>query len=168
MLRQRLRSTASDWVRDGHSHFTGIAGGKCPYCQQKLPANFESEIATCFDAQYQQDIRDLGQFRDAYDRETAEIIRVLKANTVDVMASVDLRAYQEKLALLESNFEINRQRIAEKAKEPSKTVSLEDTDTLLLEIGAMIDDVNKLIKANNDVVAEKKSSKARCISFLAL
>ena len=26
----------------------------------------------------------------------------------------------------------------------------------------MIDDVNKLIKANNDVVAEKKSSKARC------
>ncbi len=157
-----LGSTASDWVRDGHTHFTGTAGGKCPYCQQKLPANFESEIAACFDAQYQQDIRDLGQFRDAYARETAEIIRVLKANTADVMASVDLQAYREKLALLESNFEINRQRIAEKAKEPSKTVSLEDTDTLLLEIGAMIDDVNKLIKANNDVVAEKKSSKAKC------
>lgn len=157
-----LGSTASDWVRDGHTHFTGTAGGKCPYCQQKLPANFESEIAACFDAQYQQDIRDLGQFRDAYDRETAEIIRALKANTADVMTSVDLRAYQEKLALLESNFEINRQRIAEKVKEPSKTVSLEDTDTLLLEIGAMIDDVNKLIKANNDVVAEKKSSKAKC------
>lgn len=157
-----LGSTASDWVRDGHTHFTGTAGGKCPYCQQKLPANFESEIAACFDAQYQQDIRDLGQFRDAYNLETSEIIRALKANTADVMTSVDLRAYQEKLALLESNFEINRQRIAEKAKEPSKTVSLEDTDTLLLEIGAMIDDVNKLIKANNDVVAEKKSSKAKC------
>lgn len=157
-----LGSTASDWVRDGHTHFTGTAGGKCPYCQQKLPANFESEIAACFDAQYQQDIRDLGQFRDAYNLETAEIIRALKANTADVMTSVDLRAYQEKLALLESNFEINRQRIAEKVKEPSKTVSLEDTDTLLLEIGAMIDDVNKLIKANNDVVAEKKSSKAKC------
>lgn len=78
------------------------------------------------------------------------------------MASVDLRAYQEKLALLESNFEVNRQRIAEKTKEPSKTVSLEDTDTLLLEIGAMIDNINKLIKANNDVVAEKKTSKAKC------
>lgn len=157
-----LGSTASDWVRDGHTHFTGTAGGKCPYCQQKLPANFESEIAACFDAQYQQDIRDLGQFRDAYDRETAEIIRALKANATDVMASVDLRAYREKLVLLESNFEINRQRIAEKAKEPSKTISLEDTDTLLLEIGAMIDDINKLIKTNNDVVAEKKSSKAKC------
>lgn len=157
-----LGDTASDWVRDGHTHYAGAAGGKCPYCQQKLPANFEADIAATFDAQYQQDIRDLGRFQQVYERETAGIVRVLQANTTDVMATIDIRAYQEKLALLESSFEINRQRIAEKVKEPSKTVSLEDTDTLLLEIGAMIDDINKLIKANNDVVSAKKTSKAKC------
>lgn len=157
-----LGSTASDWVRDGHTHFSGSAGGKCPYCQQKLPANFENEIAATFDAQYQQDIRDLGQFQSTYGGETADIVRVLQTNTTDAMPSLDLRAYQEKLSLLESKFEVNRQRIAEKVKEPSKTVSLEDTDTLLLEIGAMIDGINKLIKANNDVIAAKKSSKEKC------
>lgn len=157
-----LGSTASDRVRDGHTHFSGSAGGKCPYCQQKLPANFENEIAATFDAQYQQDIRDLGQFQSTYGRETADIVRVLQTNTTDAMPSLDLRAYQEKLSLLESKFEVNRQRIAEKVKEPSKTVSLEDTDTLLLEIGAMIDGINKLIKANNDVIAAKKSSKEKC------
>ena len=157
-----LGSTASDWVRDGHTHFSGSAGGKCPYCQQKLPANFENEIAATFDAQYQQDIRDLGQFHATYSRETADIVRALQANTTDAMPSLDLKAYQEKLSLLESKFEVNRQRIAEKVKEPSKTVSLEDTDTLLLEIGAMIDGINKLIKANNDVIAAKKSSKEKC------
>lgn len=157
-----LGDTASDWVRDGHTHYAGAAGGKCPYCQQKLPANFEADIAATFDAQYQQDIRDLGRFQQVYERETAGIVRVLQANITDVMTTIDIRVYQEKLALLESNFEINRQRIAEKVKEPSKTVSLEDTDTLLLEIGAMIDDINKLIKANNDVVSAKKTSKAKC------
>ena len=157
-----LGDTASDWVRDGHTHYAGAAGGKCPYCQQKLPANFEADIAATFDAQYQQDIRDLGRFQQVYERETAGIVRVLQANITDVMTTIDIRAYQEKLALLESNFEIDRQRIAEKVKEPSKTVSLEDTDTLLLEIGAMIDDINKLIKANNDVVSAKKTSKAKC------
>ena len=157
-----LGDTASDWVRDGHTHYAGVAGGKCPYCQQKLPANFEADIAATFDAQYQQDIRDLGRFQQVYERETAGIVRVLQANITDVMATIDIRAYQEKLALLESNFEINRQRIAEKVKEPSKTVSLEDTDTLLLEIGAMIDDINKRIKDNNDVVSAKKTSKAKC------
>lgn len=157
-----LGDTASDWVRDGHTRYAGAAGGKCPYCQQKLPTNFEVDIAATFDAQYQQDIRDLGQFRAVYEKETKEIVRVLQANTSDVMTTIDLTAYRGKLALLESNFEINRQRIAEKVKEPSKTISLEDTDTLLLEVGAMIDDINKLIKANNDVIAAKRSSKAKC------
>lgn len=157
-----LGDTASDWVRDGHTHYAGAAGGKCPYCQQKLPANFEADIAATFDAQYQQDIRDLGQFQATYIRETDGILRLLQANTADVMLSIDLKAYQEKLALLESNFEVNRQRIAEKVKEPSKTISLEDTDTILLEIGALIDDINKSIKTNNDVVSAKRSSKAKC------
>lgn len=157
-----LGETASDWVRVGHTHYAGTAGGKCPYCQQKLPANFETDIAATFDAQYQQDIRDLGRFQDTYSRETDEILRVLQSNTDDVLPSIDLKAYQEKLDLLESKFKINNQRIAEKAKEPSKKISLEDTDTLLLEIGALIDDINKSIQANNNIVSEKRSSKAKC------
>ena len=100
--------------------------------------------------------------RQVYERETREIVRVLKAHASDVMPAIDLMAYQEKLALLESNFEINRQRIAEKVKEPSKTISLEDTDTRLLEIGAMINEINKQIKENNDVVSAKRSSKTKC------
>lgn len=157
-----LGVSASAWVRDGHTHYSAASAGKCPYCQQKLPATFEADIAACFDAQYQQDIRDLGQFRTTYEAETAEIVRALKANMNDVLETVDLKSYQEKIALLESNFEINRQRIADKCKDPAMTVSLEDTDTLLLEIGTMIDAINKVIKANNDVVSEKKTSKAKC------
>ncbi len=157
-----LGVSASSWVRDGHTHYSAAAAGKCPYCQQKLPAHFEEDIAACFDAQYQQDIRDLGQFQTTYDAETAEIVRSLKANMDDVLETVDLKSYQEKITLLERSFEINRQRIADKCKDPATTVSLEDTDSLLLEIGSMIDEINKVIKANNDVVSEKKTSKAKC------
>lgn len=157
-----LGASASAWVRDGHTHYSAAAAGKCPYCQQKLPASFEADIASCFDAQYQQDIRDLSQFKSTYEAETAEIVRELKANMSDVLETVDLKTYQEKIKLLESSFEINRQRISDKCKDPATTVSLEDTDTLLLEIGGIIDDINKIIKANNDVVSEKKTSKAKC------
>lgn len=157
-----LGETASDWVRDGHTHYSGIAGGTCPYCQQRLPEGFEADIAATFDAQYQQDIRNLEQYQQVYSKDTEDIIHVLKANTADVIASVDLKAYSEKLALLESNYRINRQRIAGKIKEPSKAIYLEETDALLLEIGALIDDINKFITANNKVVAERRSSKEKC------
>ncbi len=157
-----LGATASDWVRDGHTRYASAAEGKCPYCQQKLPENFEAEIAACFDAQYRQDIRDLGQFRTAYADETAGIVRRLKANIGDTMAFADIKEYREKIALLESNFEINRQRISEKCKEPSKTILLEDTDSVLLEIGSLIDGINKLIRANNEIVSGKRSGRIRC------
>lgn len=157
-----LGASASAWVRDGHTHYSAAAGGKCPYCQQELPVSFEADIASCFDAQYQQDIRDLGQFKSTYEAETAEIVRELKANMFDVLETVDLKTYQEKIKLLESSFEINCQRISDKCKDPATTVSLEDTDTLLLEIGGIIDDINKVIKTNNDVINEKKTSKVKC------
>ncbi len=133
-----------------------------PVLPAAAPANFEADIASTFDVQCQQDIRDHGQFQAVYERETRKIVRVLQANANNVMPTIDLTAYQEKLALLEINFEINRQRIVEKVKEPSKTISLENTDTLLLEIGAMIDEINKQIKANNDVVSAKRFSKSKC------
>lgn len=157
-----LGATASDWVREGHVHYSAAAAGRCPYCQQKLPDGFGDDIAACFDAQYQQDLQDLQQFGNAYERETQEIVRVLKANMNDVMASIDITFYRDKVALLESNYKINRQHIADKIKEPTKTVSLEDTDSLLLEICTEIDRINRLIKVNNDVVSEKRSSKSKC------
>ena len=157
-----LGDSAFDWVRDGHVRYAGAAGGRCPYCQQTIPKEIEDGIAATFNAQYQQDIRDIIQFQQVYKKEAEKIVRVLRSNTDDVMASIDLNAYHDKLAILEKKYEINCQRIAEKVREPSKIVSLEDTDTLLLEIGAMIDNINRLITENNRVVAEKRFSMAKC------
>ena len=61
----------------------------------------------------------------------------------------ELEEYKSKLALLKSKIDLNSGRLSEKVKEPSKIVSLEDTDSLLLEIGDLIDAINKKIKANN-------------------
>lgn len=157
-----LGSTASDWVRDGHAHFTAAAEGKCPYCQQKLPINFEDEIAAAFDAGYQQDINELNRFQHTYKDETVEITRLLRENMINAMPAIDLQEYKEKLELLATRFEVNRRRIAEKIREPSKAILLEDTDTLLCQIGSIIDDINRRVQQNNDVVAAKCSSKATC------
>lgn len=165
---KKLGDTAFDWVREGHTHYSAGAGEDCPYCHQKLPASFEADIAACFDAQYQQNIRDLGKFCETYEIETAEVVRQLKNNLNDVMPSLSdkIKSYQDKLAQLDSRFEINRRRLAEKVKEPSGKISLEDTDTLLLEIGGMIDDINRLINDNNAVVAEKRANKVRCKTMI--
>ena len=59
-------------------------------------------------------------------------------------------------------FTINKQRIEAKIKEPTSIASLEDTDSLLIEIGTIIDGFNKKIKANNDIVGDLKTKKVKC------
>lgn len=153
---------ASDWVRRGHTHYTAGAEGRCPFCQQALPKDFEKDIASCFDEQYRQDISDIMAFQSAYTSETAAILEKLRNNLADTMPGLELAAYKDKLALLEGSISVNIRRIADKLKEPAGVAALEDTDSLLLEIGALIDGINRKIQANNDVANDKRNKKKEC------
>lgn len=153
---------ATDWVRQGHKHFAETADGKCPYCQQDLPSDFEEQIAACFDGQYQTDIDDLLQFQEAYISDMRGFINVLNANLQSAFPKLDLTEYKAKLALLEKTIEINIQQIADKLKEPSTVVMLENVKTLRDEINAIIDEFNKIIQANNSIVNAKQQKKAEC------
>ena len=153
---------ATDWVLQGHNHYETPAGGICPYCQQPLPNSFSEDIASCFDAQYQQNIDDIKEFQVIYARETDALIISLKDNLQDVLPSVDLTKYIDKLALLESNVQVNHQRIKDKAKEPSSVVALEDIDSLLIEIDQVISEINRQIVTNNSIVNDKRKKQEQC------
>ncbi len=153
---------ATDWVRSGHTHFAGQTDGKCPYCQQTLPKGFDRDIADCFDAQYQEDIANILSFQSTYISEMDTIIRVLESNIGVAMPGLELTEYQTKIKQLTDAITINKQRIEAKIKEPTSVASLEDTDTLLIEIGTIIDGFNKKIKANNDIVGDLKTKKITC------
>lgn len=153
---------ATDWVRRGHAVFGGRTDGKCPYCQQKLPANFEQEIARCFDAGYAGDIAAIAEFQTVYEREMTGILQTLQKNLENVLPDLQLDGYRTKLQLLSNAITINLQRIAAKIKEPTTIAALEDTDTLLIELGSIIDGFNRRIQTNNDVVSHIRTEKARC------
>ena len=154
---------ATNWVRQGHEHFTKMSGDKCPYCQQALPDDFEDDLAACFDGQYQQDINALIQFKDDYASDMLGFIEVLKGNLEgDVYPKLDLTEYKDKLALLEQAININLQRIADKIKEPSSVIEMEDVKTLRTELNEIMVTFNKLIEQNNDVVNTKTAKKAEC------
>ncbi len=157
---------ATDWVKAGHAHYVGHADGKCPFCQQKLPASYEKDIAECFDEQYQNDMLALEAFQRAYSSKMQQILDVYRGNLAIEFAKLDLDDYRDKLALLESAITINEQRIADKLAQPAKIVTLEDTDALIAKLDEMVAEFNKLIQANNDIVATKQDKQQECIRMV--
>ncbi len=153
---------ATDWVRQGHSHFKGKTEGKCPYCQQILPEDFEKQIAVCFDKDYQTSLRELNAFKEIYNKETLKILKTLKRNLDEVMPELDVSVYKDKLKVLSDSFIINSQRIDTKIKEPTVITALEDTDQVLKEISEIIITFNERINDRNDIVTNKSARKYRC------
>jgi wobble nucleotide-excising tRNase len=155
---------ATDWVRQGYERFHDTPDGKCPYCQQELPKDFEEQLAACFDQQYQEAVNALQQFYYAYQSDMHGFIEVLKENLQDVYPKIDTKEYEAKAALLEKLVEANLQIITTKIKEPSSVVSLdnEGVKTLREELNALIAGFNKLIQKNNDIVGES-TKKNQCI-----
>ena len=106
---------------------------------KKFPSNFDKEIAACFDAQYQDDVAAINAFQSAYESEMDSVVATLEGNVSVAMLGLDLSEYEVKVQLLVDAITINKQRIAAKIKEPTSIASLEDTDSLLIEIGTLID-----------------------------
>jgi len=153
---------ATDWVRQGYERFADSANGKCPYCQQKLPDDFENQIAACFDAQYQQDIDVLRQFRKSYESDMRSLIEQLKANLSNAYPKLNLATYSDKVALLEKQIENNTQRIDEKLREPSTVITIENVQAILDEINDIITEFNRQIKENNDIVNARQQKQNEC------
>lgn len=155
---------ATDWVRQGHEHFADT-DGRCPYCQQELPDDFEAQLAACFDDQYQADINDLRRFYDDYKSDMQGFIDLLRENLTEVYPKISTKEYEDKLALLEKLVERNLQKIADKIKEPSLIAALDNNavKTVREELNALIEGFNKQIQTNNDIVGAKRDKKNECI-----
>ncbi|GHU54929.1 hypothetical protein FACS1894132_10290 [Clostridia bacterium] len=152
---KRLGERAFDWFADGHKYFEPHADGKCPYCQQSLKSplkDVQREIAACFDSAYQDAVDLLVRFRADYINDVNGFIGVLDGNLqLDLLPKFDITEYRDKVAVFRKTIEINIQHIADKIKEPSSVVVVEDTQALREELNAIIDRYNEQVTANNDI-----------------
>lgn len=156
----------TDWVKEGHAKYVKKAEGLCPFCHKELGHSFEDEIRACFDEQYQDDINAIEALQTAYDSKIKEVLRVFDANLRSNYPRADFIVYKEKLERLRTIFRSNSQLIQNKTEKPAIPVELQDIDTLIAEIDAMIEGINIQIKSNNEAVNAKKQTKINCDRIL--
>lgn len=159
---------ASEWVRTGHAAYIGHNEGKCPFCQQKLPESFESDIAGAFNESYQTALKELRTFRKQYADKTSELAEIYTANlnAVCPAAEKQIPEYEKQIAVLETCVAENDGLIAVKLSAPAKPVKLKDSDSIIAELDRLAGLINKQIESNNAIVALKPSKQEECIKMV--
>lgn len=161
---QKLGNT--DWVKEGHAKYVKEADGICPFCHKQLDHDFEEEIKKCFDEQYQDDVNAVAAFQAAYDGKMNEILRIFDNDLQSDFPRVDFSIFKVKLESLRAVIQANLAEIQKKVDKPAIIVEIKDTDAIITELDAIIDEINNQIKTNNDGVAAKKATKIKCDRML--
>ncbi|MBD3948904.1 AAA family ATPase [Tuanshanicoccus lijuaniae] len=153
---------ATDWVRQGHDTFH--TEGQCPYCQQTLPEDFESNIAQCFDEEYEADLEKLRIYKSTYGNAVNSLWQTYNNNLSNAYHKIedDLKAYSKIFETFKAKAEINAQRFKDKLSHPDTIVSLEDLTVLGNELNDMIDAMNIIIQENNEVVNDRTKKQPQC------
>ena len=154
------------WIEQGHALFHGKADGFCPYCHQPLPADYEQQLVSCYDEEYQKTVETIKIFRKNYRAHMGIIFNILKKDTEqETLPSLAEKLHNLQLQI--NNFtravQSNLDRIDEKITDPSKKVELEDLTPLLLDLTHALTKMNDEIQKNNDMVAKLGDIQQQCI-----
>ena len=161
---KELQSLA--WIEHGRSHYHIKADGFCPYCHQKLPADFEAQLASCYDEQYQKSLETIKSFRGNYRAHMGVIFNILKAateqETLPALAE-QVKALGPQIENFTRAVQENLNKIDEKLADPSKIIELEDLTPMLLDLAYAISQFNAAIKKNNDMYDKLGETQEQCI-----
>ena len=153
---------ATEWMRQGHDLFAHEAGGRCPYCGEKLPVDFEQTFIDSFDNRYQDNLRLLSEFMARYKKAANDMFVPLQAIPAELYPQIDLKPYTDKMAVLKAAIQANIESIKSKIDNPASTVMITAVQPILDELADIISEFNAMIDANNAIVAAGPAKRTEC------
>lgn len=159
---QRLGN--SDWVRQGRPYLD-VNDSTCPFCQQETSEAFANSLNDYFDESFTADSKKIDDLCEAYGLDAERVEQKISAIIGNPSKFLDLEAFKAEMSLLESRNTVNKQRLAQKRREPSQIVELEPLDGIIKKISELIDAANASAKSHNlmvsNLAAERRTLSAQ-------
>ncbi len=153
---------ATDWFRYGHDHMEAKAGGRCPYCQQALPADFAQQVAQTFDAAYETGKRQIADFHQRYRAAGEQLMKHISSLAEDSALDNGWQDYQARLMMIGNTISENLRRIERKLQAPSEAITLTPLAPYLGDLSDLLTQWNRRITAHNEAIDNRVTQEAEC------
>jgi wobble nucleotide-excising tRNase len=152
-LIQRLN--LNDWVNEGRGYLEDT--DTCPFCQQKtISDSFRQQLEVYFDETYSYSLKLIKSLGDEYQLLVGNLVNSLKgienAEKSNANSKLDIAQLSTYLATLNSQIATNRELLAAKTKEPSRSIQLVMLDENFSNIDKLFKVANADILKHNQIV----------------
>lgn len=152
----------SDWVREGKT-FYDANGRVCPFCQQRTSEDFARSLNEYFDEAFLADSTAIDRLLDDYKTDADRLQQQLTTIIATPSQYLDVEKLKGEKELLDSRIVSNKQRLAQKKKEPSQIVALESVANTMASITTLIGQANQAIARHNQMVRNLGRERATLI-----
>jgi len=153
----------SDWIKQGMP-YAEKAEGKCPFCQQPIPADIYEDIKLFFDDSYELAITQLKAFLSSYSNKSKAITDTLTEFVNNPLSILDYALFKAEASSLAAAISSNIREIDKKINAPSTIVSIVGLHPALEKINAELEKFNNTIRESNDFANNQKTKQQECIN----
>ncbi len=154
--------SSADWFRYGHEHYEAGAKGRCPYCQQALPADFQDRVAQAFDAQYEEGKRRISDFRAHYEAAATRLMGLLQSLPEDACPAGSYQEYQARVMIIGNTISENLHRIDRKKEAPSKEIDLTPLAPYLGDLSDLLAQWRERAVEHNRLIDNRTAGQEEC------
>ena len=163
----------ADWVRQGQLTALRRNSDVCPFCQQHtIDKAFRKQLNDFFDQNYLAELQRINDESKHYAEQSARLLAALeevaaesridkegnRGKWYEMMNADQFTVYVEKLR---ASIETNRQRMAEKVKNPGMKVEFSDIRTTMMALWEMLGEANASIASYNEMVTNLVAERER-------
>lgn len=156
------RLSNSDWVREGleHLHKGENAEKLCPFCQRSVPKDLAEELASIFDATYQDKRDEVLEFQMTLSNAALELKEYKTTHLDRLKALVPIEDPAQVFRALELAIDGVGKAIQQKVVKSSEKIMTNTikTDYDLLE--KLISSANEMVKTTNAIVADRREQRS--------
>ncbi len=151
----------SDWVKQG-IEFAKLSSGMCPYCQQVLPEDIQTQLELFFDKTYEKKINDLNAFSESYTIITNKLLKSISNILENPITFLEYEILKSEYELIKSKILMNEKAIADKIESPATLCQIESLLPYIEKVNEILEQYNLTIKRNNEIVKNQSEERKSC------
>ncbi len=153
----------SDWVNQGRKYIQANSN-ICPFCQKNtIDEELKEKIERYFSNSYATDVQNLELLHKSYIAYCNDIYskleEIINNEKEKETSKLDIQNLEKYLKVFNKTIIANNEIIKSKILEPSRSVTLENTEELTSEIKGIINQFNVIINNHNELVENSKIEK---------
>lgn len=153
----------SDWVKEGIPHFEALGKEKCPFCQQGVKLDLPAKFELYFNVTFEEDLRKVKEVLNNYELKLNSVYKSVEGFILGHDNPDEAKELQQNNQLLKSKIDTNILKLKNKVSQPSSSVVLEDTETVLKAIKDVAEKMREDVTKHNKIVGNFSTEKDKLV-----